>query len=61
MLVQIKMNDGETFEVTIENYSAEALAEKINDRASNVIAIGNMVIQKHAVIRIMPVQTTQVQ
>lgn len=51
---EIKMNDGVSIIVVIEGYNAEVLANELNDIEKNMLAIGNVVVQRYSVLRITP-------
>lgn len=51
---EIKMNDGVSIIVVIEGYSAEVIANELNDTEKNMLAIGNVVVQRYSVSRITP-------
>ena len=57
--ILIKMNDGSTQTVEVENYDAEEIAERLNNNQNNMCGIGSgasaIVCQRYSVIRITPV------
>lgn len=57
---EVKMNDGVLRDVTIEGYSAVELADELNNPDKNMIAIGDVVVQRYSVVRITPIETAVV-
>ena len=53
--VIVRTNDGREQETSVENYSARAIAEELNNGSSNVVAIGDLVIQRAYVTGVRPV------
>lgn len=54
MKIEVKMNDGLTFIATVDNYSASQLVEDLNDNAKQMIAIGDVIVQRYSVSWIKP-------
>ncbi|MBM7598106.1 hypothetical protein JOC34_000463 [Virgibacillus halotolerans] len=58
--VEVKMNDGIIKNLTIDNYDAEEIAERLNDSKHNMIALGSgsraVVVQRYSIVRITPVE-----
>lgn len=52
--LQIKLQDGTTFNVEVKSYKAEELEERINDAERAMVSIGNAIIQKYTILSIMP-------
>lgn len=51
--VKIKMNDGQTFLVDIENYDPAALTEELNGNKT-FINIGDLIVQRYSVVHVTP-------
>lgn len=56
--VIVRTNDGREQETTVTNYSAKAIADELNNGSSNVVAIGDLVIQRAYVTGVRPVTDT---
>ena len=54
-LVEITMNDRTIKNIEIENYDPAALAEELNSSDKNMMALGDCVLQRYSIIRIVPV------
>lgn len=54
-LVEITMNDRTIKNIEIENYDPVQLAEELNSPNKNMIALGDCVLQRYSIIRIIPV------
>jgi len=54
-LVEITMNDRTIKNIEIENYDPVKLAEELNSPNKNMIALGDCVLQRYSIIRIIPV------
>lgn len=54
-LVEITMNDRTIKNIEIENYDPVQLAEELNSSNKNMIALGDCVLQRYSIIRIIPV------
>lgn len=54
-LVEITMNDRTIKNIEIEDYDPVKLAEELNSPNKNMIALGNCVLQRYSIIRIIPV------
>lgn len=55
-LVEITMNDRTIKNIEIENYDPVQLAEELNSPNKNMIALGDCVLQRYSIIRIVPVE-----
>lgn len=55
-LVEITMNDRTIKNIEIENYDPVQLAEELNTPNKNMIALGDCVLQRYSIIRIVPVE-----
>lgn len=55
-LVEITMNDRTIKNIEIENYDPVQLAEQLNSPNKNMIALGDCVLQRYSIIRIVPVE-----
>lgn len=53
-LVEITMNDRTIKNIEIENYDPVKLAEELNSPNKNMIALGDCVLQRYSIIRIIP-------
>ena len=51
---EIKMNDGTTVETFIEDYNAQTLMNLLNNSSENMIALGDVILQRFSITRIMP-------
>lgn len=56
-LVEVTMNDRTIKNIEIENYDPVQLAEELNSSNKNMIALGNCVLQRYSIIRIIPVES----
>ena len=56
--VSVRLHDGGEYVTEIENFDAKALAEELNNssRTNGAVAIGDMVVQRTNIARIVPVQ-----
>lgn len=52
--VTILLDDGKKIKVEVEEYDAHRLATSINKSGDNMIAIGDCVLQKYSIVRIVP-------
>lgn len=52
---EVKLNDGVIKNVIIEDYDARKIADELNNPDHNMIALGNVVVQRYSVIRITPI------
>lgn len=53
--VIVRTNDGKEQETTISNYDAEKVAATLNDPGQNVVAIGDVIVQRSFVTGVRPV------
>ena len=56
MKITIYLNNGLQFNATAEGYDATDFSTKINNPQLTVIPIGDMVLNKHAVMMIVPTE-----
>lgn len=60
MQLEVKMNDGTKYLLDMEEYDAEDIAEKLNNRDKNMVALGSgkdsIVVQRYSVTRVSPVK-----
>lgn len=56
-VVNIKTTDGDIGNISVKDYDAEQLTEELNDNSKNYVDIGNTIIRRNSVIRIVPVDT----
>lgn len=54
MDITIYLNNGMQFNATVEGFNGAEFAEKMNNPQLNVLSIGDVVINKHAVMMIVP-------
>lgn len=54
--VMIKTHDGNQFETEIENYDAKAMANELNNDNNGLTAIGEVVVHRSNIARIVPVK-----
>lgn len=58
--ISIKMNDGSTQIVEVEDYNAQEIADMLNDSENNMCAIGTgdsaVVVQRYSVVRVTPTE-----
>lgn len=54
MGITIYLNNGMQFSATVEGYEATDFATKMNNPQLAVISIGNIVLNKHAVMMVIP-------
>lgn len=54
--LEISLNDNSKITVEVDEYNPQDLAEKLNDNQKNVIVIGDAILQRYSIIRIMPVK-----
>jgi len=52
--LEILLDDGKRVLVEVEDYDANKLAISINKTGENMIAIGDCVLQKFSIVRIVP-------
>lgn len=57
--VEIKLNDGVIRNVNIDNYNAHAIAEDLNNPDKHMMAIGDVVVQRYSVVRIVPIDLNE--
>lgn len=53
--VIVRTNDGRETEVNVTDYDAAKIADLLNNATTNVVAIGDMVVQRSYVIGVRPV------
>lgn len=54
MQIKIYLNNGITFTADAAEYNGASFAQAINDRDSQVVSIGDLVISKHAILLVAP-------
>lgn len=54
MKITIYLNNGKEIKVEDSKYKAESFATLLNDQSTMMIAIGNVVINKHTITLVMP-------
>lgn len=59
MKIEIHLTNGMKFTATVEGYSGEEFTKALNNPQVNHVNIGDLVLSKHAVTLVMPVQETQ--
>ena len=52
--LEILLDDGKKILVEVEDYDAKTLAVTINKTGENMIAIGDCVLQKFSIVRVVP-------
>lgn len=50
----VTMNDRTKISAEVENYDPKALAAELNDNSKNYVDIGDIVVQRYSVTRIVP-------
>lgn len=55
MKVQVKLHDGGQYETVIVDYDAKRLADEINGQTDGLVAIGDLIVHRGTVARIVPV------
>lgn len=56
MNIEIHLNNGMKFTATVEGYSGDEFSKALNNPQINHVNIGDLVLSKHAVLLVMPVQ-----
>jgi hypothetical protein len=54
--LQIYTNDGKILETEVTDYDAKELATKLSDGSSQYVVVGEIILAKHSLQRIMPVK-----
>lgn len=54
--VIVRTNDGREQETSVQNYDAAKIADALNNGTSNVVAIGDVVVQRSYVTGVRPVE-----
>lgn len=54
MNITIYLNNGMQFDAIVEGYKGAEFAEKMNNPQLQVITIGDIVLNKHAVMMVVP-------
>lgn len=54
MQIKIYLNNGITFTADAAEYNGGKFAEAINNRETQVVSIGDLVISKHAILLVAP-------
>lgn len=55
MKIEIHLNNGMKFTATVEGYSGDEFTKALNDRDVSHVNIGDLVLNKHTVLLVMPV------
>lgn len=56
MEIEIHLNNGMKFTATVTGYSGDEFTKSLNNPQINHVNIGDLVLSKHAVVMVMPVQ-----
>lgn len=56
MLVNVLLTDGMNLEVNCEDYNPQELVQNVNNQSSTMIAIGDIIAQRHLINRVVPVE-----
>lgn len=56
MLVNVLLTDGMNLEVNCEDYNPQELVQNVNNQSSTMIAIGDVIAQRHLISRVVPVE-----
>ncbi|MGG3235812.1 hypothetical protein ABEP17_20525 [Priestia flexa] len=56
MLVNVLLTDGMNLEVNCEGYNPQELVQNVNNQSSTMIAIGDIIAQRHLINRVVPVE-----
>lgn len=56
---EIQVDGDSLTNVEIEGFDANKLAEDLNDTKRNMIAIGELVVQRHEVTRVVPMSNLE--
>ncbi|GKV64669.1 MULTISPECIES: hypothetical protein [unclassified Sporosarcina] len=59
MQIKIYLNNGITFTANAAEYNGAAFAKAINDREAQVVAVGDLVISKHAILLVAPADVVE--
>lgn len=54
MNITIYLNNGMKFNATVEGYDASDFSTQLNSQQITMVSIGNIVLNKHAVMMIVP-------
>jgi sRNA-binding regulator protein Hfq len=54
--VKVFLQNGKQFEVEVENYDASALLQQINQMETVHVSIGNLIINKHHIEVLQPIE-----
>lgn len=54
MNITIYLNNGMQFNATVEGYDATEFSAQLNNQQITMVSIGNIVLNKHAVMMIVP-------
>jgi len=55
--VLVRTNDGKETETSVANYDAVAMADLLNNVSQNVVAIGDIIVQRSYVTGVRPVES----
>lgn len=55
MKVAVKLHDGTQFETEVENFDAKSIASELNNDSNSLTAIGDVVVHRSNIARIVPV------
>lgn len=56
MLVNVLLTDGMNLEVNCEGYNPQELVQNVNNQSSTMIAIGDVIAQRHLISRVVLVE-----
>ncbi|WP_421927394.1 hypothetical protein [Lysinibacillus capsici] len=56
---QVQLNNGQSINLTNAEFDATAFTATLNDQKINFVNIGGAIINKHIIISVVPVSTTQ--
>lgn len=57
MNITIYLNNGMQFQATVEGYNAVEFSASLNNPQITMVSIGNIVLNKHAVMMIVPTES----
>lgn len=59
MQIKIYLNNGITFTAEATDYNGSDFAKAINNRETQVVSIGDLVISKHAILLVAPADVVE--
>lgn len=58
MKIEIHLNNGMKFTADVEGYNGEGFTKALNSERISHVNIGDLVLNKHSVLMVLPVDTT---